>query len=368
MTLFHRLFVVTMIVLIPLAGCPSTPPPRVKTADNERPFVAPRHESSGSLTNVRALMASRRFSQALKALGAYLPQHPVDARAWFYKGECLRQMHDKSGALKAFRKAVGLKPEFPEKYVNLAGMLLLDNRLDEAESVLVKSVARFPKEPGLHFNLGLVYLAKKRLPEACKSLNTAARLASTVVSYRIGAGLCAFKMGQLAASETHFRAAAKANPSSAAAHEGLARVLAARHQSVQAIKEARNAVQLDPANPGRRYFLAGLLLRAKMAQEAAAEYEQVAARSPGKSVVYLRWGQALVLAKNRHQAVAVLSKAIGFLSSRTPARVVMELAEALAQLGRCAKAIHVAAAIKHPAFLPRVRQVESLCRHRVHAH
>ncbi|MCD6498423.1 MAG: tetratricopeptide repeat protein [Deltaproteobacteria bacterium] len=368
MTFFYPLFVVSMILLIPLAGCPSKSSPRVKTADDERPFVAPRHASSGRLTQVRELMASRRFVQALKALGGYLPRHPADARAWFYKGECLRQMHEKSGALEAFRKAVGLKPEFPEKYVNLAGMLLLDNRLDEAESVLVKSVAQFPKEPGLHFNLGLVYLARKRLPAACASLNTAARLAPGVVSYRIGAGLCAFKMGRLAESVIHFKAAAKANPSNAAAHEGLARIFAARHQSAQAIKEARKAVQLDPANPGRRYFLAGLLLQAKHGEEAAAEYEQVAARIRGKSVIYVRWGQALVLAKKQQQAVGVLSKAVAALSSRTPARVAMDLAEVLAQVGRCSRAIHVAANIKNSAFRSRVRLVESLCRRRIHGH
>jgi len=83
---------------------------------------------------------------------------------------------DSAGA--EYRSAVKQWPHFLDAYINLAGVLSLQNREPDAERVLRDGLQQLPRAPHLYHALGLSLARAGRLPEATKELAEANRLSS----------------------------------------------------------------------------------------------------------------------------------------------------------------------------------------------
>jgi len=107
-----------------------------------------------------------------------LQRDPSDAGAHNHAGLALFHLGEYEQAETAFGRAIELAPESGLYWSNLAGALRAQDRLEEAEGVLLQEA--LPRDPLLwitHVNLGLVYLRADRPDLAAQALQQALALA-----------------------------------------------------------------------------------------------------------------------------------------------------------------------------------------------
>jgi tetratricopeptide (TPR) repeat protein len=84
------------------------------------------------------------------------------ALASFQNGVSLAQQNKIDEAVEAFRKAVELKPDLAEAYINLGLLLFRQDKTDEAEKALLKALELKPEDTKVKEALGGVYFEKAK--------------------------------------------------------------------------------------------------------------------------------------------------------------------------------------------------------------
>ncbi len=348
-------FVVSAMIFS-MAGCPKNdgtgPGPKGPESGGEEPFVArgggQQAGGGADMSEIKRLVGAGRCSEALEKIAAL---KEVRADKSYYKGVCLMKQGRSDEAMAAFDEALKHKPDFPEKYVNAAGLLIQQRKLDRAFRVLEDAVRRYSGEASLWFNLGLAAMATGRPKRGAEAFDRAASMAPARKKYQIGSGVAWLRLRRFDKALVRFEKAVKLAPASADAAEGLARSLAGLGKKTEAVQWARKAVALDPKSLGRKHLLAGLLLDAGKASEAARILQGLAERLPHKAVVFLRWGQALEKAGKKGRAsVVYVSAAKKALSYPTRGAIMADIASALERMGkrRLARTLRAKAASSRP--------------------
>lgn len=162
--------------------------------------------------NARKSMLTKDNASAITALKYAVSLDPTFSRAWIELGWMYSATADKSSALSAFQKAVEADPRQIVPYKILAYDYAFLANQDEAIATWKKLQNIAPDDPDIAPNLGGLYMAQKRYPEAAAL----------------------------------FEAAAKANPSDAFAQLRLGMVRLRSHNTDQGMEVMHKALQIDP--------------------------------------------------------------------------------------------------------------------------
>ncbi len=157
---------------------------------------------------------------------------------------------------------------------------LLARRLDRAEPILRRLVAKNPRDAEALGLLGLTLCHQGRFDQADFNMKRALALAPQQASLHINyANLC-WSLRRLDDAVDHYHEALRLRPDSIEAHLGLAAVRSARCEYDEAIEHGRAAVALSPADAGARLNLASALSGAGFIAESLEVAEQGLAANP----------------------------------------------------------------------------------------
>jgi tetratricopeptide (TPR) repeat protein/transglutaminase-like putative cysteine protease len=159
----------------------------------------------------RKSMQAKDFTSATTALEHAVSLDPTFSRAWIELGATYAGARDQSSSLNAFRKAAEADPRQVVPYKILAFVYMGIAKRDDAIATWQKLQSIAPDDPDLTLNLGGLYMAQKRYPEAALL----------------------------------FESAAKANPSDAYAQLRLGMVRLRSHNADQGLDAVRKALQID---------------------------------------------------------------------------------------------------------------------------
>ena len=163
---------------VPLSGL------RITAVGNEiavQEGDAQRQVESGQLLfdfNVQAsqgdikILAGKRARGSVPGSSADVDEDP---EAWFERGSAL-EAESKPKAEKAYRRAIGLAPDYVDAYLNLGVMMCDGGRCAEAVELYRAALRRRPDEALLHFNLAVALEDLDRLDEALASYESCLRL------------------------------------------------------------------------------------------------------------------------------------------------------------------------------------------------
>lgn len=115
------------------------------------------------------LMSSQGESalkEALRQFEAELALNPMDAVAEYQAGQVLVALMKPEEAVGRLRRALELKPDFPEALVALGKVRIEQKKNDEAISLLQKAVQLAPKNEPARYNLMLAYRNAGRMEDA----------------------------------------------------------------------------------------------------------------------------------------------------------------------------------------------------------
>src|SRR5260370_370737 len=137
-------------------------------------FIQPRDPVAGSIRAAVALEEEGKTADAANAYRTLLTAHPESLLAWTNLGNVEMQLGHKAAAEEAFRKALALDAGDRDALNNLAWLLFQQKRLDEAESLARKAVARHGPDPYLVLDtLARILAAKGSCGEAVTTFREA---------------------------------------------------------------------------------------------------------------------------------------------------------------------------------------------------
>jgi tetratricopeptide (TPR) repeat protein len=261
----------------------------------------------GSISSVRSrarlLQEAKEFDAAVGVWQQFIQQHPQNAEAMNELGSVFLQASRTEEGLTWFRRALGIRSNFPLAKLNLGFALRHLNRLEEAVSTFNEVVTANPNDGIACFHLGLTLHLLGRKEEALPWLKKACDLCPGHVE---------------------------------SAHE-LGKVLQALSRKEEAIEAFRRTISLKPDCIDALLSLGGLLQEAKLFEEAAVPFQRVVDLDANHFNAWLGLGAALLGARRHAESLAAFRRALAIQPGSSVAYCNMALP--LASLGRIEEAI-----------------------------
>jgi len=211
------------------------------------------------------------------------------------------------------------------------------NDFTSAEALLQKAVVATPDNYRAWFDLGYVYNATQRSPQAIEAYRKAVAAKPDVFESNLDLGLLLAKQGQNAEAAKYLRAATQLKPTArpeeelAHAWEALGRLEAAADPQ-QALAAFAEAVKLNPKNAAAHLAAAELLEKQGKLDAAASEYSAAAEADPASKEALMGLANTEAGQKKYAGAEATLRKLLASDPQDSAAR--MQLARVLSAEGK----------------------------------
>ncbi len=238
-----------------------------KQAPATAPAAAAPQPVSEEVAEAEAAIVKSDWKAAETRLETWLAANPTDARALFdagYVADAENRLDDAAGL---YRRAVEANPQSFEAHVSLGLLLARQGKLAEARPELAAATQLDPGEagPGAKARAWRALAEIDRagdpgdLAKASEDLLEALKLSPETPADTLLAASLADQAGQFDAAETAYRRILAKDPKSAPANAGLAHLMIARKQYLEAEDLLRTALQQSPDDPALTAQLATVL-------------------------------------------------------------------------------------------------------------
>jgi Flp pilus assembly protein TadD len=164
-------------------------------------------------------------------------------------------------AERLFRNATARFGENPIILNNLASILALQKKLDEAMAWHDRAISAEPTHALSHANRGKTLMSLQRFDEALESFRRVIELEPNNAGATGDLGVCLRRLNRDEESAKYFRRAIELSPQTASNHAYLGQVLWDLGQPNESLQSLRRAVELGPGDPKLHHALGmGLLL------------------------------------------------------------------------------------------------------------
>lgn len=323
-------------------------------------------EAAPSLGAVHAMRSEiltelgRRREAALAALAAEAHPGPgeipdpvaaevaargVSAQAWVRQGHRLEEEGDLAGAEAAFRKVLSIRPPGARDHANLAGVLAMQDRLDEAIQEYLKALEVDPGSAFAHNNLAMVHLAAGDPAKAIEHLEEAIRLEPSFADAHYNLGIIKARQGEPSLAEGHLRRALELEPAHRGALNSLGTALVSSGKVEEGLAVWRRAARIDPLNTDARYNLAVALSRRGEHRRAVGHLDAALRHAPDAWPLLrlLAWELATAPEESLRDGARAVDLATRVYGQRPDDPQVCDvLAAALAEDGQMARAVSMA--------------------------
>jgi Flp pilus assembly protein TadD len=210
-----------------------------------------------------------------------------------------------------------------------------------AETLLLKALSVSPNAYRAWFDLGYIYNATKRVPEAVAAYRKSVEAKPDVFESNLNLGILLARQGESTEAAKYLEAATRLKPT-ANTDEGLARawlslgLVEEAHDSQKALAAYAQAMKLTPNDP-EPHLSAGLLLeKQEHLDEAAREYRDAARLDPKSTEPITGLANVYSKQKNYAEAETQLRKLLAIDPANSDARV--QLGRVLAAEGKSEEA------------------------------
>lgn len=187
--------------------------------------------------------AIREYREALRLRPQYAELH-------YNLGNALYDRGDLDEATTQYGEALHLKPDYPEAHYNLAQVFGDKGDVDKAIGHYLEAIHLKPDFPEAHYNLGLQLDAKGALDLAIAEYREAVRLQPHHAEAHHNLGAALYSKGDVGTAIAEIREALRLKPDLAVAHYGLGMALELKGDKVDALVEYLAARRLQPEQPG----------------------------------------------------------------------------------------------------------------------
>jgi tetratricopeptide (TPR) repeat protein len=216
-----------------------------------------------------------RNEDATRQFEAIARDRPANERAAYFLGTLAFEESNFQEAEQMFRRTLLLRPEFEPAYYDLAGVLLAQDKTDDALDILDRARQFFRQRFLLEFYTGLAHARAERYETAIRHFTEAEILGGATEPERLNHifyfqfGAIAERLGDFARAETLFRKCLELAPSFPEALNYLGYMWADRGENLEEARDLiEQAVELEPENAAFLDSLGWVLFRLNQPQEA----------------------------------------------------------------------------------------------------
>jgi tetratricopeptide (TPR) repeat protein len=210
------------------------------------------------------------YEQALQAIKPLAQEYPKDEDVLYDLGQVHLQL-----AAHAFGQIAVVAPQSYRVHQVIAEMYARQARYQDAIREYRKALAQRPDLPGIHYEIGLLYLIYNNNEAGQKAATREFEQELELNPYgprpEYRLGRIHWDLHNLPEARHHFQRAVQLDPSMVDARLYLSRVLEAQGDFAGARQQLVAVVQLDPNNASAHYMLARFYRRAGEQQRAADE-------------------------------------------------------------------------------------------------
>jgi choline-sulfatase len=184
-----------------------------------------------------------------KAIAAYqkvVAEDPNVIDAWFNLGNLNARLRRYPEAIRYFKKALELKPDYDLPVVNMANAYRQMGQDDAALAGYEHYLTIDPKNAHVRYQMGEIYLAKNDPAKAEANFKEAVSINPREASALNALGVMAFQRGDLAGAERQIRAALEAKGTVRLAHFNLALIAEERNDLPSAEAEYKKEIEQHP--------------------------------------------------------------------------------------------------------------------------
>jgi tetratricopeptide (TPR) repeat protein len=284
-----------------------------------------------------ALFQMGRTPEAMRQYREALRLKPDYAEASNNLGFALVQTGRVPEAMEQYREALRLNPEDAAAHNNLGYALVQTGRVPEALPQYREALRLNPALAEAHFNRGTALVKVNRMPEALREYVEALRIKPGYAEAHFNLGCALVQAGRVSEAMPHFGEALRIKPGYAQAHNNFGFALAQAGRVPEAIAHYREAIRLQPDYASAYYNLGNALLVLGRAPEAIAPCQDAVRLDSNNAAAHNNLGIALLQAGRMPEAVAQYEEAVRIQSDYADAH--SNLGYALMQMDRVPEAI-----------------------------
>lgn len=206
-------------------------------------------------------LPARRLHRVVRLREGVPGAREPTAEDWFLRGTALigteQEWSDEEAEY--YRRALELRPEYPEAHSNLAALLRRRGDTSGASQHYQEALRIGPDNPEAHYNYATLLAAGGRLPGAASHFEQALALRPDYVDAHHGYAGVLRRRGDLEGAERHYGEALRLRPQSAEANNDLAVLFEEASRTQEAERHYQEALRIKPDYPEAHYNYALLL-------------------------------------------------------------------------------------------------------------
>ncbi|CAK0756370.1 hypothetical protein CCP3SC1_260015 [Gammaproteobacteria bacterium] len=257
----------------------------------------------------KALRELHDFSGAVDAYRRALIWAPQEVGLHYYLGNVLSESGNHQAATEALREAIRLKPDFVEAYNALGNNLVKQEQTDAAITTWKTATTLNPSYASAHYNLGKALGEKRLWLEAEEHLRQVITLAPDHVQAWNNLGNVLRGQYRLFEAEQCYRQALVLAPEHLDAIRNLTQLLKDSTGIGEALQLAEQVVRLAPGAATSHATYGSVLCAMRKWREATTAFERALALDPKNADSYHGLSQALAEQGNEVNALAVIHQA-----------------------------------------------------------
>ncbi len=267
----------------------------LKGAERHYRSVLSQDPGNGDALNLLGVVAmqSGRPAEAAGLVGRAVQLDSRRPDFHFNLGMAYIGLRSRDEAIKCFRQAAALRPDYADALINLGNLLLNAGEMDEAEACYRKAARVAANNPMVHSNLGNVLLARKAAEPAVTSFRRALKLKPDFAEAHNGLGSALYMTGRLDEALESFRAALGCNPDYAEAYSNLGSIHFDQDRLDDAEADLYKAIELKPEYTPAQLMLARVFVERETFEPALEIYERLLASSPKSEQAWIGKANAL---------------------------------------------------------------------------
>lgn len=237
----------------------------------------------------------------------------IEVSAHFELGLNYSSQGKSNWAIRAYQRAIRLKPDWADAYCNLGNVLSSVGRIDEAIKNFKKAIALNPNLIEAYSNLGNALVKKGEIAEGINYHYKGIQLKPDWAELHYNLGDALIKINRIDETFTALQEAIRLKPQLAEAQHLLAKVLVIQGKIADAIPHFQMAIQLKPDWAEVYHNFGKALVGTGQIPEAIAIYQkEIAITSANEPLAFAYWdlGVAHWLIEQTPETIACFQKAV----------------------------------------------------------
>ncbi|MBI4719290.1 MAG: tetratricopeptide repeat protein [Planctomycetes bacterium] len=237
-------------------------------------------------------------------------KHPENPRAHDNLGTIHDAMGRREDAVRHYREALRLKPDYANARYNLGSVLIKMGRFEEGIAEYRETQRIDPLHPLVRISLGDALARQGRLDEGVAELRAVLRsdARNPLAWYFLGNALS--ELGRFDEALQSYREALRINPHYAEAHYSIGNAMLRQGRLEEAIAAYQESLRIDPRQASTHNNLGNALQRQNRLEEAVRAYQQAVDLNPGHANAHTNLGNILRQQGKLDEALAAYRAAV----------------------------------------------------------